>query len=190
MSSNPNKKRTLYIPYEGYISKLYNNTINNIELLLEGNKIFNSDKDGIMKNLIELIQQNQIKNLSQKLIILDEHLHKNDLYSLLVLAEEINKNLEEQIKNNKNISPFLFYNIFNLTIILIFIITQIYYNINYKQSLHLFHMNCLFVLIIILFLQMFIDINKRYPPVFYQKFILQKNIEIIKLLDKCHNDRI
>jgi len=190
MSSNPNKKRTLYIPYEGYISKLYNYTINNIELLLEGNKFFNNDKDGIMKNLIELIQQNQIKNLTKKLIIYDEHLNKNDLYSLLVLAEQINKNLEEKIKNNKNFIPFLLYYIFNSTLITIFISTQIYYNIIFKQSSHLFHMNCLFVLIIILFLQMFIDINKRYPPVFYQKFILQKNIEIIKLLDACHNDRI
>lgn len=186
MSSNPNKKRTFYIPYEGYINNLYNYSINNVELLLEGNKNFNNVK----AEIIELIQQHQIKKISQKLIMYDEFLKKHDLYSLLVLAEQINKNLEEQIKNNKNFIPFLLYNTFNISLISIFIGIQLYYNINYKHSLHLFHMNCLFVLIILLFLLMFIDINKKYPPVFYQKFILQKNIEIIKLLEEYHNDRI
>ena len=169
------------------IKNIYDYVIINIDIF---HNIINKSND-IIDNIKFYIYRNDIKLVKKIIINNINYLTKENINELINYSQYINNIIENDIKNNTNLLKFIFYNILNILHIIIYICFMIYVSSNiYQYDIKILFLSVINILGVILFLLLSLIIKEKYPPVFIQKIRLQKNIEILNLLEKIVKSRV
>jgi hypothetical protein len=172
--------------YTNYFKNIYEDFIINIESIYE-EKDYNNNIIDSIKNLIDKYKVKSIQKLINKHII---NLKKNDINELIYYVQYNNKILENDIKNNTHSSKFIFYNMLNFLFMILHVVFALMIQSNISDINTKLLLIGIISIIIVFNLFLFVEIKDRYPPIFIQKFRLQKNLEIYKIFDNIHNGYI
>ncbi len=168
-------------------SKIYNATIINIENIINIPNLtkIDGDREEILSYLYKLIDTEQYNEINKTLHIHSNTLLKNDFFSLFKYSENKIKLLENKIKENKNLFWFLLLNFINFIFLSFFIwvLVFVFMFFDITKTIHIIFVVTVYILSIII---MFIEIRRKYPPIFVQKSQLNTLHKITHLFEELH----
>jgi len=169
--------------YTSYFQNFYDDVIVNIESIYEEKEYC----DNIIDNIKITIDKYKVKSVEKLIANHIIHITKSDINHLIYYIQSKNIILENDVKNNKYSTKFIFYN----SLTLLFILVHLLLICIIISKIYDFYIKLLFISIILISilisLAITIEIKNRYPPIFIQKLRLQKSLVILKMLENIHS---